>query len=174
LIAAVWHDGSKRPAGVGGTMDSSMKRLFKRFVLVLIALLVVIQFIPVSKTNPPVTREVRWDSAVSRALAQRSCFDCHSNRTTWPWYVRIAPASFFMANHVEDGRRDLNFSEWDKPQRSGLDDVKREVDDGDMPVWSYLLLHPEARLSAAERTQLIDGLKATFLQDPPTLAPRRR
>jgi len=52
--------------------------------------------------------------------------------------------------------------------------VKREVDDGDMPVWSYLPLHPEAKLSAAEKTRLIDGLKATFLQDPPTLAPRRR
>jgi hypothetical protein len=79
-----------------------------------------------------------------------------------------------MANHVDDGRRDLNFSEWDKPQRSGFDDVKKEVNDGDMPIWNYVLLHPEAKLSAAEKTQLIDGLKATFLQDPPTLAPRRR
>jgi len=78
-----------------------------------------------------------------------------------------------MSNQVNDGRRDLNFSEWDKPQRSRMDDVQREVDNGDMPIWDYLLLHPEAKLSAAEKARLIDGLKATYLLKPPTLAPRR-
>ena len=145
----------------------------KRIALLLLAVLVLIQYIPVSTANPPVTRDAHWNSPATRALAKRACFDCHSNETRWPWYARIAPASFLMANQVTDGRRDLNFSEWDKPQRSRMDDVQREVDNGDMPSWDYVLLHPEAKLSAAEKARLIDGLKATYLLKPPTLAPRR-
>jgi len=145
----------------------------KRIALLLLAVLVLIQYVPVSTTNPPVTRDAHWNSPATRALAKRACFDCHSNETRWPWYARIAPASFLMANQVTDGRRDLNFSEWDKPQRSRMDDVQREVDNGDMPFWDYVLLHPEAKLSAAEKARLIDGLKATYLLKPPTLAPRR-
>jgi hypothetical protein len=145
--------------------------VFKRIALLLLAVLVLIQYVPVSTTNPPVTRDAHWNSPATRALAKRACFDCHSNETRWPWYARIAPASFLMANQVTDGRRDLNFSEWDKPQRSRMDDVQREVDNGDMPSWDYVLLHPEAKLSAAEKARLIDGLKATYLLKPPTRRP---
>lgn len=148
--------------------------MLRRTALLLIAILIAIQFIPVSKTNPPVTREVRWDSPSTRALAQRSCFDCHSNETRWPWWAHVAPGSFLMANHVSDGRRDLNFSTWDMPQRGLMDDVEREVSSGDMPVSSYVLLHPEAKLSDTEKQQLIAGLRATYMQDPPKPAPRRR
>jgi hypothetical protein len=148
--------------------------MWTRIVLILLAVLVLIQLVPVSRANPPATREVRWNAPATRALAQRACFDCHSNATTWPWYVRIAPASFFMANHVSEGRGDLNFSEWDKPQRAGFNDARKEMGDGDMPPWSYLLLHPETKLSDQEKMQLVDGLGATFAQDPPTPAPRRR
>jgi len=69
---------------------------------------------------------------------------------------------------------DLNFSEWDKPQRIGMDEVREEITDGDMPMASYVLLHPEAKLTEPERAQLIEGLRATFAQDPPTVAPRPR
>jgi hypothetical protein len=150
-----------------------MKRILKRIALAVLVILVVIQFIPMSRTNPAVTREVRWDSPGTRALAQRACFDCHSNTTTWPWYVRIAPASFLMVNHVNDGRGRLNFSEWDKPQRAAFKEVNDEVTSGGMPVWNYVLLHPDAKLSAAEKIALVNGLRATFLQDPPIPAPGR-
>lgn len=148
--------------------------MLTRIVLALVAVLVVIQFIPISATNPSVTREVHWNSPETRALAQRSCFDCHSNLTTWPWYMRVAPASFLMADHVSEGRRDLDFSEWDRPQRAGFEEVQEEITDGDMPIWNYVLLHPEAKLSDAERARLIEGLRATFAQDQPMVERRRR
>src|SRR5438105_14891588 len=150
-----------------------MATVLKRIALLLLTVLALIQLIPVSTTNPPITRDAHWNSPATRALTKRACFDCHSNETRWPWYVRIAPVSFLMANHVNDGRRDLNFSEWDKPQRSRMEDVQREVNNGDMPIWNYVLLHPDAKLSEAEKARLLDGLKATFLLEPPAFAPRR-
>jgi hypothetical protein len=110
---------------------------------------------------------VRWDSPQTRALAQRACFDCHSNVTFWPWYSRVTPSSFLVVSDVEDGRRRLNFSEWDKPQRATIMDVEHDIREGDMPLWYYLPMHPDARLSAAEKSQLIDGLRKTFAADPP-------
>ncbi len=149
------------------TLSPFTKRLLKRAGLVLIALLVAAQFVPLARTNPPVTREVRWDSPATRALAERACFDCHSNLTRWPWYSHVAPASFLVVDHVTSGRRHLNFSEWDKPQRETFADVEKAVSDGDMPVWNYVIAHPLARLTPVEKTQLLDGLRATFRQDPP-------
>jgi hypothetical protein len=148
----------------------------RRVGLVVVGALVISQFVPLSRTNPPVTLEVRWDSPLTRELAHRACFDCHANLTTWPWYSRVTPASFLVVNHVNDGRRRLNFSEWDKPQRATFEDVQHDIDNGDMPIWNYVLLHPEAKLSPSERSQLVEGLRATFKSDPPMPGPplRRR
>jgi hypothetical protein len=85
----------------------------------------------------------------------------------WPWYSHIAPASFLVVNHVNDGRRRLNFSEWDKPQRATFKDVEDNVTHGEMPIWNYVLVHRQAKLTPAEVKQLLDGLGATFRQDPP-------
>jgi Haem-binding domain len=85
----------------------------------------------------------------------------------WPWHSHLAPASFLVVNHVNDGRRRLNFSEWDKPQRATLKGVEDNVTRGEMPIWSYLLVHRHAKLTSAEAKHLLDGLRATFLQDPP-------
>ena len=120
-----------------------------------------------SHTNPPVTGEPHWDTPETRALAKRACFDCHSNETTWPWYSYVAPVSWFVVGHVDDGRRALNFSEWDHPSKHARK-ASREVKTGDMPLTSFLLLHPEARLSTSERDALVHGLDATF---PPDAAP---
>lgn len=141
-------------------------RLLLYLAAAFLAGFLLIQLIPIDKTNPPITREVRWDSDQTRALAQRACFDCHSNETVWPWYTNIAPPKFMVANHVRDGREHLNFSEWDRPQHDP-DEVAELIEDGDMPLRNYLLMHPEAVLSEAEQQQLIDGLEATFAQDPP-------
>jgi hypothetical protein len=150
-----------------------VKPLVKRIVIGIPIVAAAIQLIPVPRVSPPVTREVRWDAPATRALAQRACFDCHSNLTTWPWYSRVAPVSWLVANHVNDGRRRLNFSEWDRPQREALKDVDEAVTSGDMPIWNYVMIHPEAKLSDVEKAQLVAGLRATFLQDPPTPAPSR-
>jgi hypothetical protein len=87
----------------------------------------------------------------------QSCFDCHSNQTRWPWYSRVAPVSWLVQNHVDDGRRALSFSEWNAAQpsrraRQAAETVQRSS----MPPRDFLLLHPEARLSAVDKQALVD------------------
>lgn len=148
-----------------------MKRLILGLGILVLAVLVIMQLIPVARTNPPVTREVKWDSAQTRDLAKRACYDCHSNETAWPWYAAVAPVKFVLANHINEGRQRLNFSTWDQPNGE-LEEVQESIQDGKMPLWDYLLMHPEAKLSAAEQGQLIAGLRATFQQDPPVAGER--
>jgi hypothetical protein len=143
-----------------------MRRFLKWAVVVILVLFVVIQLIPASKTNPPVTREVKWNSPETKALAVKACYDCHSNETVWPWETNIAPASWYLANHVAEGRNRLNFSEWDRPN-SEVNDILRSVQDGNMPLWDYKLMHPAANLTQAEQDALIAGLTETLKQDPP-------
>ena len=141
-----------------------MKRWHK-IVIGAAALAVVIQLVPYGRShdNPPVKGEPAWDSPQTRALAVRACFDCHANTTTWPWYSHVAPVSWLVQHDVDEGRDDLNFSEWDpaKPKRSATK-AAGEVDEGDMPPFYYRWMHPEARLSADEKAALIKGLRATF------------
>jgi mono/diheme cytochrome c family protein len=110
--------------------------------------------------NPPVATEPAWDSAQTRALAVRACFDCHSDETTWPWYSNVAPASWLIQHDVDEGRQRLNFSEWNRPQRERRR-LASIVMEGEMPPWYYVILHPTANLSNAETQQLADGLNAT-------------
>ena len=137
----------------------------KRGLLGLLILFIIIQFIPYGRdhTNPAVVAEPAWDSAVTRDLAVRACFDCHSNETEWAWYSNIAPVSWLVQQHVDEGREELNFSEWHLPQEA--DEAAETVREGSMPTRDYLLLHPEARLSDEELMMLIDGLVATFGDD---------
>jgi mono/diheme cytochrome c family protein len=149
-----------------------MKKWLKIIGIALIVLLIAAQFVPVSRANPPISREVKWDTPATRALAQRACFDCHSNETTWVWFDYVAPASWYVAHHIDDGRRALNFSAWDQPN-SDFEEISRSIKNGEMPLWDYLLLHPNAKLTAAEQAVLLNGLQATFQQDPPIPRPRR-
>ena len=123
---------------------------------------VVLQFLPSEgQTNPPITQSPAWDSPRTEQLVRAACFDCHSNETDWPWYASIAPISWRIEEHVEHGRRHLNFSEFDKPQRHATE-AAEEVEEGHMPLWDYMLLHPDSRLSDEDKRALIDGLRATF------------
>lgn len=132
-------------------------------VVGLVVLVVLIQLVPYGRnhTNPPVLGEPPWDSPQTRELAVRACFDCHSNETKWPFYSKIAPMSWLVQKDVDEGRSRLNFSEWTRPQRDA-DDAAEVVREGSMPLKQYLILHPEARLSAAEREALATGLEATI------------
>jgi hypothetical protein len=125
----------------------------------LLIALVAIQLVPFgrSHTNPPATKEFTWDSPATSELAHRACYDCHSNQTTWPWYSSIAPVSWLVQRDVNGGRRHLNFSEWDRPQKHAKD-IAGEVREGEMPPWFYLPLHPAAKLSDTEKQALLEGV----------------
>ena len=134
----------------------------------LIALaVIVIQLIPYGRdhTNPPVIAEPRWDSPRTRELAVRACFDCHSNETVWPWYTNIAPISWLTQRDVNEGRRELNFSEWNRPPEEPQE-VARSVQTGQMPPPYYSFVQGKARLSPTETQELIRGLEATLGTSP--------
>lgn len=118
-----------------------------------------IQFVPVQRTNPPAEGVAEWDSPRTREIFNRSCLDCHSNETRWPWYSRIAPVSWAVTRHVQQGRRELNIS---VPDEVDVSEASDSIRDGSMPPRYYLLTHPEARLSEEEKSALISGLKKTF------------
>jgi hypothetical protein len=124
---------------------------------IVFAILVAIQFVPVDTTNPPVETEVPAPAEVATIL-ERSCYDCHSNRSRWPWYSRVAPVSWLVAHDVAEAREHLNFSEWNrldaKDQAKALEEIWEEVEEGEMPLWFYLPLHPEARLSPGDLERL--------------------
>jgi hypothetical protein len=141
--------------------------MIKKIVLgVVIGLIVggiLIQFLPYGHdhTNPPVTGEPQWDSQQTRDLVTRACYDCHSNQTTWPWYSNVAPLSWLIQHDVEEGRSRLNFTEWNQPQRE-VESAARQVQRGTMPQWYYVLLHPTANLTPAEKQALIQGLQTSL------------
>lgn len=124
--------------------------------------LLLIQVVPYGRDhdNPPVVAEPSWDSPQTRELTVRACFDCHSNETVWPWYSNVAPVSWLVQRDVDEGREELNYSEWNSSQEG--EESAETVREGSMPPNSYLLTHPEARLTNAELTTLANGLAATF------------
>ncbi len=140
------------------------KSVFLVAALVALGLVLVAQLVPYGRdhSNPPTIAEPAWNSPATRVLAQRACFDCHSNQTRWPWYSHVAPASWLVQSHVDEGRETLNFSEWNRPSDEA-DEAAETVREGEMPPRSYLLLHPEARLTDAEREQLARGLDASLI-----------
>jgi Haem-binding domain len=129
---------------------------------VFVVLFVAIQFVPVRVTNPPVQHEPAWDSPATRKLAVAACYDCHSNETSTYWWEDVAPLSWWITGHVDDGRRALNFSEC-TPGR-GENEAAETIRNGSMPpsYYTWLGLHSDAKLSSAEKQQLADGLQATL------------
>ena len=138
----------------------------KRTIIIVFSVLVggflLIQLIPYGHqhTNPSVVQEPNWDSLQTRELAQRACFDCHSNESVWPWYSNIAPVSWLVQRDVNDGRRRVNFSDWGRTRET--DDIPRVVQNGQMPMPIFLIMPPEARLTQAEKDALVSGLQATI------------
>jgi cytochrome c551/c552 len=137
------------------------KKTLKWSALSILGLFVIIQLVPYGRaySNPPVQMEPRWDNPQTRELAKRACYDCHSNETAWPWYSNIAPMSWLVQSDVEEARSKMNFSEWNSPQKEAHE-AAEQVQKGEMPLWFYVPLHPQARLSAEEKQALIRGLQA--------------
>lgn len=136
-----------------------------KIIILFFGLVILIQVIPYGRnhTNPPVVAEPSWNSPQTRALAMRACMDCHSNQTNWPWYSNIAPFSWLVQHDVDEARQRLNFSEWGKG-RQETDEIYRMINSGEMPPFQFLIMHPEARLTDAEKQALIQGLQATLGQ----------
>ena len=129
----------------------------KKTVVALVLTLLAFQLVPIDRTNPPIETEIQAPQAV-REILERSCYDCHSNESRWPWYSYLAPASWLVAYDIGEAREHLNFSTWnryDEDERVDLiEEVWEEVEAGEMPLFFYLPLHPSARLSPEDRAQL--------------------
>jgi hypothetical protein len=155
----------------------------KAVFLVLLAIFIVMQFVKrPSYVNPPVdaTKTIYAAAPVPQdvhAILDRSCNDCHSNTTRWPWYSRIAPVSWLVADDVEKGRKELNLSTWatSTPRRQAhkLEEMCDQVEEGEMPLPKYLYTHRDAKLSPADRTRLCEWantLRAQIITTHPEAA----
>lgn len=137
-----------------------------RWLLVIgIGLFAIAQLVRPAKTNPGSDHSLALESHVQiepqvAAILERSCNDCHSNRTRWPWYANVAPVSWFVIDHVNEGRSNLNFSEWGRydeaEQRNLMRAICGEVKSGAMPLSSYTPMHPGSKLSSEDVKTLCD------------------
>jgi Haem-binding domain len=146
-----------------------MRQRIRRGGVVVIVLLALAQAYQPDRSNPTTSASSIWeDPTVPRdvlAVFERSCADCHSHETRWPWYSRVAPISWLSARDVNEGRRHLNFSMWSEldPYRRFklLEEICEEVEEGEMPLAIYTLLHSGAKLSAAEVETLCAWTKSS-------------
>lgn len=163
-----------------------MKKWVKAVLLALAVAFVLAQFIRPSLANPPVDESRTLYAAEPvppnvRAILDRSCADCHTHQTAWPWYSQITPVSWWLVDHVKDGRKHLNLSEWGgyTPRRGAhkLEELCEMVKTHEMPLDSYLPLHPKAKLSEADRVALCEwssAFRARIIAAHPEAAPRRQ
>lgn len=138
-----------------------MSKYLKIAAAALVFLFAAIQFVPAGFENPPTdpAKRLRAPDNVA-AILDASCRDCHSNETVYPWYSRIQPSASFLAGHIRDGRRELNFSVWSdyepRRQRKKLAEICEQVSSAEMPLPSYLWIHRSAALSAGQVKTLCD------------------
>lgn len=142
--------------------------MFKKILLGLGVILVVIQFIPVERDNPPVTQEIDAPADVVTIL-ETSCYDCHSNKTEWPWYSYVAPVSFLVAGDVHDGRKRVNFSEWDKydekKRAKKMEAMVEAIEEGGMPLPKYFITHPDAEMDSKKIKTLKDWVVSSSSEE---------
>jgi len=129
------------------------------YFLGLFALFVIIQLIPVDRENPTSNPELDLTASLEvTEILKNSCYDCHSNQTNWPYYSYVAPISWLVSRDVKNGRKNLNFSEWNKLSTERKNKVKEEmmeeISEDEMPLPIYLFMHPAAKLSDEEKTIL--------------------
>jgi Haem-binding domain len=158
-----------------------MKKFFKRLFFILLIAFVVLQFFRPKKnisegiSKNDITTKYAVPADVMASL-QTSCYDCHSNNTKYPWYSNIQPVAWWLSNHVEDGKRHFNFSEFASyrigKQYRKLDEVNGEIEEGGMPLSSYTLIHGDAKLSATQKISIAnwvnvlrDSIKAQYPED---------
>ncbi|MEX1277115.1 MAG: heme-binding domain-containing protein [Bacteroidota bacterium] len=145
-----------------------MKKALKWIGIVLAVVFLGMQAVQPERTNPPVDESNTLYARINtppevRAIIDRSCSDCHSHNTRWPWYSYVAPVSWFLADDVKEARSELNLSDWGQYQKTRaiakLDMMCQEVLDGKMPFPPYLIMHPGATLSQEEIDLLCDWVE---------------
>ncbi len=138
-----------------------MKNLLK----VLLVAFIILQFFRIDKTNPPVDKNsdfltLKKTPENVATLVKSACYDCHSNETVYPWYAKVQPFGWFLKDHIDEGRRELNFSTFAsyEPRRQAkkLDEAAEQIENGGMPLESYTLIHKEAKLTAEQKKLLTD------------------
>ena len=143
-------------------------KIVKIIALILLVGFVGIQFVPTdlnqSDTVPKTDFLLVNNSQENiSALLQESCYDCHSNNTEYPWYNKVQPVAWFLEDHINEGKEELNFNEWDaysnRRKNSKLKSIISQVKDDEMPLASYTLIHKDAKLSNSEKTLIIDYMK---------------
>jgi hypothetical protein len=143
--------------------------MIRKILLILLVLLVIAQFIrpPHNDGSAATPNDITHSVAIPdtvMAMMKRSCYDCHSNHTNYPWYSKITPVNWWLYNHVKDGKRHFNYSEFNnatyKRKAKRLDEVAEQVEKHDMPLNSYLWIHKDARLSEAQEKMIIDWARS--------------
>ena len=140
-----------------GSRKGNVYRVTRMGLSLLVVAFIAIQFFPITRANPRVESDVPTSPEL-KSILRRACYDCHSNETAWPWYSYVAPASWLIADDVEEGREHLNFSTWNQysleEQMELRDELWEEVEEGEMPLWFYIPLHSGAKLSSADKELL--------------------
>ncbi len=147
-----------------------MKKTFtiKNSAIFLVFLFLLIQSFKIDKTTQPMDSSKDFTSVTAANsdianLLKTACYDCHSNQPTYPWYTNIAPVSWWVKNHIKEGSRHLNFSEWgtysEKRKNHKLEECIEMVEEGEMPMSSYTIMHKEAKLTNGQRLQLVEFFK---------------
>jgi hypothetical protein len=159
-----------------------MKKWLKRIAIILVVALVVIQIFRPEKnlattTNPnDINTMYPLPDSVNKILA-KACYDCHSDNTRYPWYFNIQPVAWWMKNHIDEGKRELNFSEFGKrppaKQAKKLKKVAEAVDEGWMPLNSYTWIHKDAILTSQEKKIIVDWAKNLSQQISAQLPPQK-
>lgn len=140
------------------------KKLLIGIVLILLAIQLIRPSLNTGSASGPndITQAMAVPADV-RTILEKSCYDCHSNNTTYPWYDRIAPVSWWVANHIKEGKHELNFTEFatysSKKQRKKLEEIAETVESGEMPLKSYLITHGDARLTEEQKRTLVNWAK---------------
>lgn len=150
----------------------------KRFLIVALVVFVVMQFVRPDKNEggyeslATFLAETKPTPAVEATL-QSACYDCHSNQTKYPWYNNIAPVSYWLDEHIIDGKKHLNFAEWGsysvKKKDHKLEEVAEEVEKGEMPLDEYTWTHGDAKLSDQQIKELVQWVSAARLRYGPQL-----
>lgn len=141
-----------------------VKKLLIGFVILLLVIQAFRPTLNTGKASGPndITKAVAVPADV-RTILEKSCYDCHSNHTTYPWYDRIAPVSWWVANHIKEGKHELNFTEFatysPKKQGKKLEEIRETVESGEMPLKSYLVTHGDARLTEVQKKTLVAWAK---------------
>jgi hypothetical protein len=156
-----------------------MKKKLKWIFVALVVVFALLQFTNPSRTNPPVASDLMATNPPPpeiAAMLHTACYDCHSSETRWPWYSRVAPMSWQIAKDVNDGRDNLNFSDWPNDSMRAvkrLEDMSEQIGYGEMPLKKYTLIHADARLTESQRKELTDWLDAEAAKLKTSVPPQK-